>query len=78
MYEVMLGYWAMTGSNYRVQNINNLFNLMIHILNISTAEQQREIITQIKLVVGMSFYDELKAYLIRKMGVDDPLIKLFS
>lgn len=73
--EYILGYCVLSGSNYRVQNINNIYNLLIKILLILNETQRKDIITEIKLIVGVTFHTDFKNYMIKKLGVDDELVK---
>lgn len=63
-------------STYKIQNVNNIFNFIIEILKISDEETKKKIIEIMKIQIGMTFTNNFKMYLFRKLGSND-LLELF-
>lgn len=53
-------------SNYRVTNQSNLFNFLLIIFNGLESDQQKQFIIQMKLIMGMTFYKEIRTYVFIK------------
>lgn len=55
-------------SSYTVVNNNNMYNCFIAILMCSNDDMKRNIIDNIKIHIGLTFYNNLKIYIYRKMN----------
>jgi hypothetical protein len=66
-----------TTSNHKVVNINNHYNFIINIILNTDENKQREIIQEMKLQIGISFFNDLKQYILKKYPVEHELVKLF-
>lgn len=65
-------------TNYTYINQHSLFNFIIYVLKISNEEQQRDIIQQIKINLGLSWYYSFKTYALRKLSVSNYVVKLLD
>ena len=66
-------------SNYNLENENNIFNFIISILKIVRHEDDRkEMIQNMKLLIGNTFTNNFKNYLLRKYSSDHEFLKLFD
>ena len=65
MYNYILSY-VLSSSNYKIQNTNNIYNFIISIM---TENNKQEIIKQIKINIGLSFYNDFKIYYYNKLNV---------
>ena len=63
-------------TNYRYQNINNMYNLLINIFEGLEPEAIKRHHQFIKIHIGLSFYNEYCDYLKRKLDNDHKLLKL--
>lgn len=64
-------------SNYSVINIDNVYKFHIITMETLNEEQKKKFVENMKLQMGMSFYDEFKMYLFRKLPNSD-LIQYFN
>lgn len=55
-------------SNYKLYNSNNINNLIIELLLRQDKDGRIKTIDACKLHIGMTFYDQLKEYINRKLG----------
>lgn len=69
---------TLSGGMYSIQNQNNIYNLLISILNRASDQEKKAIITDIKILVGCSFYDNFKSYVQRKFSIDSELVILMA
>lgn len=65
MYNYLLSY-VLSSTNYKIQNTNNIYNFIISII---TKDNKEEIIKQIKINIGLSFYNEFKIYYYNKLNI---------
>jgi len=78
MLSTILSYFNdFTRNNYSVLNENNIFNFIIATLEIVDDEQKEKIITNIKIFIGLRFYEQLKYYIFRK-DVNNKLLVFFK
>jgi hypothetical protein len=66
MWKSALSY-VMSNTNYTITNINNLYNLIVAILDMGTEEQNIQIIDSIILHMGRTFYRDFKLYVFQKI-----------
>jgi len=69
----ILGY-----TNYDIVNVVNVFNLLISILKITMPEDHPTIMEEIKIQIGMTFFNKFRVYLMKKFPIDHPYIKLVN
>ena len=55
-----------SATNYKIQNINNVYNLIYDIIKLCDEEKKKEIGELIKKDIGMTFYNNFKLYLMKK------------
>jgi hypothetical protein len=65
-------------TNYSYINQNSLYNFIISILKICNEEQQKDIIEQLKLNLGMSWFYSFRTYALRKLNVKNYCVKLLD
>lgn len=65
-------------TNYSYINTNSLYNLLITILKSSNEEQQKDIIENIKINLGMAWFYSFKGYSLRKLPVHHYVVKLLD
>ena len=53
-------------SNYKYQNMNNIYNFIYEISEGKTEEEIKELNNKIKKNIGMTFYNDYRSYLFRK------------
>lgn len=78
LWNITSGISLLSSTNHRVININNLHNFMLSILMNAEDEEKEEIIQLIKLHMGLTYYEQFKAYCTRKLKYHDPIIKLLN
>jgi len=66
MWKTVLGY-ALSNTNYGVTNMNNLYNFIISIMDTLTEDQNREMIDNLILHLGKTFYKDFRSYMITKV-----------
>jgi hypothetical protein len=55
-------------SNYLFQNNNNLYNFLINILNsLENKDDKKMILTSLRIHVGITFENNFKEYLLKKL-----------
>lgn len=54
--------------NYKYLNVNNIYNFIISIYDLLNDQQKDKLKDNIKLHVGLSFYNDLNTYYIKKFG----------
>lgn len=52
--------------NWSCINVNNIYNLLINIMEDMNEHEQKKILDKIKMYVGISFYNDYKMYCCRK------------
>ena len=57
----------MKSTNYSVLNVDNVHKFNIVTMETLNDEQKKRFIENMKLQMGMSFYDDFKMYLFRKL-----------
>lgn len=57
----------MRSTNYSVLNIDNVYKFCIVTMETLTDEQNIKFVENMKLQIGMSYYDDFKLYVYRKM-----------
>lgn len=67
---------SLTSGNYTIQNQNNIFNLLIAIISRANEQERKRILEDIKLLVGMTFYESFKIYIQKKFAIDHELVIL--
>lgn len=69
---------SMTKStNYSVVNIDNTYKFNIVTMETLTDEQKKKFIENMKIQMGMTYYEEFKMYLFRKLP-NSELLKYFQ
>ena len=68
MYSYIASY-ILGNSNYKIQNINNIYNFIICMLDNKKNEERQEILKQIKINIGMNFYNDFKIYYYNKLNI---------
>jgi hypothetical protein len=63
-------------SNYSIVNKNNIYNCFINILLDSDEETRKTIVKYIRLNIGMTFFNNLRDYIIRKFP-DSEILGVF-
>ncbi len=64
---------AMKTTNYSLLNIDNIYKFMILTMETLDDQQKKKFIENLKLQMGMTFYDDFKVYLFRKLPNSDLL-----
>ena len=67
----------MKSTNYNVVNIDNVYKFNIVTMETLNDEQRKKFIENMKIQMGMSFYDDFKMYLFRKLPTSE-LLKYFQ
>ena len=67
----------MRSTNYSVINVDNVYKFIIVTMETLNEEQKKKLIENMKLQMGMSFYEEFKMYLFRKLP-NSELLKYFN
>ena len=57
----------MSSTNYSTINTNNHYNFFIVTLENLTDEQRRKFIENMKIQIGMTFYENFKIYFFKKL-----------
>ena len=70
--------YAQQFTNYNIMNETNVFNFMIATLETLTDEQKEKFVQNIKIHIGMSFFNDFKLYLFKKMPDSQLLNKYFK
>lgn len=65
-------------TNYKVQNINNIYNLLISIISRSNEAERKKILEDIRVTVGLTFYNDFKNYIFKKYPIEHELVKLVA
>ena len=68
MYSYIASY-ILGNSNYKIQNINNIYNFIICMLDNKKNEERQEILKLIKINIGMNFYNDFKIYYYNKLNI---------
>ena len=55
-------------TNYSVMNTNNIYNFLIVTLESLNDEQKKKFAENMKLQIGLSFYEDFKIYLFKKLS----------
>lgn len=63
--------------NYKTVNINNFYNFVYLTLERASEEDKKQILKDIKIIVGMEFFSGLLNYIMRKSATDS-LLKYFT
>ena len=53
-------------SGYKITNSSNLYNFLLIIFNCLDSDQQKNFIFQMKLIMGMTFYKDIRGYIFNK------------
>lgn len=69
----LLGY-----TNYNIVNVVNVFNLIISILKITMPEDHPMIIEEIKIQIGMTFFNKFREYVQKKYPFNHDYVKLVN
>lgn len=54
-------------SNYSITNKINMFNFLLKTYDIVEENKKIEFINHLKLIVGLSFFDDFRKYIFRKI-----------
>ena len=54
-------------SNYTVTNKANMFNFLLKTYDIVKEDKKKEFVKDLKLIVGLSFFDDFRRYIFRKI-----------
>lgn len=65
-----------TSTNYSIYNNNNIFNLLIITMESMPNEARKLFIQNIKIYVGMTFLNDFKLYIFKKLP-DSELLSYF-
>lgn len=65
-------------TNYTYINANTFYNFLIITLKSLSEESQREIIENIKIHLGLSWYQGFRSYTYRKLNHNHPLVILLD
>lgn len=69
---------TLTGGNYALQNMNNIFNFLISLMGRADDSERKRIINDIKLFIGMSFFESFKQYAYRKLNINNEILMSLS
>lgn len=69
--------YMLQSSKYGVVNNNNMYNCFIDILSKIPPESRNEVLISIKIHIGVTFYNNLKFYICKKLPKTD-LLKNFD
>lgn len=69
--------YILSGSNYTIINVNNYFNFLIDVLEISEEKERPHIINSLKLNMGLELYERFKSYIVRKIP-NHEIVALFK
>jgi hypothetical protein len=77
MWNYLMSY-AVKSTNYSVMNSNNVFNFLISTMEmLKTDDDKKKFLDNMRINIGMSFYDDFKMYLFKKIPSSD-LLKFFN
>lgn len=60
-------------SNYSITNKINMFNFLLKIYDYLKEDRKKEFINDMKLMIGLSFFDDFRKYIFRKIPKHDLL-----
>lgn len=63
-------------SNYHVHNQSNIFNFLLVIFSRLNNEEKKDFIEKMKIHIGLSFTDNFKQFIFRKLS-HSPLLNYF-
>jgi len=63
-------------TTYQIMNANNIYNFLIDILNKADSSTRIEILKSIKIQIGLTFYNNFRMYIFKKIP-DSSLLALF-
>ena len=63
--------------NYRTVNINNMYNFIYLTLERASDEDKKNIVKDLKMIVGMEFYTDFVKYIMKKNN-NDSLLKFLT
>jgi len=66
MWTSLLSY-SLSGTNYNITNVNNLYNFIISVMDVQTEEQNQKLVDFLILHLGRTFYKNFRQYLIIKV-----------
>ena len=66
MWKAGLSY-VLSNSNYGVINTHNLYNFLVFVMDNNSEEQNQQLIDQLILNLGRTFYRDFRQYLITKL-----------
>ena len=69
----ILGY-----SNYDIVNVVNVFNFLISVLKVTRPEDHPTIMEDIKIQIGMTFFNKFREYVTRKFPFNHDYVKLVN
>lgn len=56
-----------SNTNYRLTNTSNMYNFFISVMELMESNQIPKFIENIKIHIGMTFYNDFKIYYIKKL-----------
>lgn len=59
--------YLMNSTNYGITNNNNMYNFMISVMETMNDEQKEKFIDNMKIHIGMTFYNNFKLYVFTKL-----------
>lgn len=69
--------YAFNHTNYGIVNTNNIYNHMFHTMESLSDEQNEKFIENMKIDIGMTFYNNFRIYVLTKSATTK-LIKFFT
>lgn len=66
MWKSVLSY-ALSNSNYGIANMHNLYNFIVSMMDISTEEQNNQMMDSLILHLGRTFYKDFRLYVMQKL-----------
>lgn len=74
MYEYILK--SLLGrQNYNICNVTNIYNFIMSMYDFIEEDKKKLFISNMKLILGMSFYTKFKLYIYEKIGTEHEIIK---
>lgn len=77
MWTSAISYVLSNTSNYNLMNTVNINNFMIAVLRDLQDDQKKKFIEQIKINIGMKYYEQLRTYIFHKLS-DSDLLEYFK
>jgi hypothetical protein len=59
--------YALSNTNYSVNNMPNLYNFIISVMDNNSEEQNQQLIDSLILHLGRTFYKDFRNYIIQKI-----------